>query len=68
MSKQVMIDLMTRLSKDRKECHEFREDPDRFMVGLDLTEQEKELLRHVKRQEIQAYFGPETYYCEICKE
>lgn len=64
MSKQVMIDLMTRLSKDRKECHEFKENPDRAMAGLDLTEHEKELLRRGSRRELGDYLGPEIYYYE----
>jgi hypothetical protein len=64
VSKTVMIDLMTRLSKDRKECQEFKADPDRAMADLDLSEEEKGLLKRAQREEIRKYLGDEGYYME----
>jgi hypothetical protein len=60
VSKNVMIDLMTRLSEDAKESHEFKKNPDRLKADLDLTEQEKEMLKRAQREEIQDYLGGET--------
>lgn len=57
MSKDAMMDLMTRLSRDRKQSQEFRDDPDRIMAGLDLTEEEREMLKRGRREEIREYLG-----------
>lgn len=53
-----MIDLLNRLTQDRKESATFKQDPDRVMAGLDLTGEEKEMLRHGQREEIRKYLGP----------
>lgn len=58
MSKEAMIDLLNRLNQDRKESATFKQDPDRVMAGLDLTAEEKEMLRHGRREEIRKYLGP----------
>lgn len=57
MSKEAMNDLMTRLSNDRKESQEFRDDPERIMASLDLTEEEREMLKRGRREEIWEYLG-----------
>ena len=59
MSRQAMIDLFTRLAQDRKESQKFQEDPDRVMNGLDLTDEEKNLLKRAQREEIREYLGQE---------
>lgn len=65
MSKQAMIDLMTRLAQDRKESQSFKENPDRAMAGLDLSEEEKEMLKRAQREEIQGYLGQEIPYAFV---
>ena len=62
MSKEAMFDLLTRLSLDRKENQEFRDDPDPIMAGLDLSEDEKEMLKRGRREEIREYLGGELAY------
>jgi len=60
MSQQAMIDLLTHLSNDHQESQEFKQDPDRAMAGLDLTGQERELLRSGNREGIQQHLGGTT--------
>ena len=57
MSEHGMIGLMTRLSEDCRESNEFKQDPDGVMAGLDLTAQEKELLKRAQSGEIRGYLG-----------
>ena len=63
MSKQGIIDLMTRRSQDRQECLEFKADPDAGMAGLDLTDEEKALLKRGQQEEIRDYLGGATSLC-----
>ena len=60
MSTQTVIDLMTRLSTDRKAANDFKRNPERAlaaMPGLDLTEFERALLARSERGELRSYFG-----------
>lgn len=57
MSKQVLIDLLTRLSQDPAAVQEYTEDPQRMLAGQDLTEEEKQLLSGGKVPEIEKYLG-----------
>lgn len=57
MSKQVLIDLLTRLSQDPAAVQEYTEDPQRMLAGLDLTEEEVQVLLGGNVSEIEKYLG-----------
>jgi hypothetical protein len=57
LATQAVIDLMTRLSTDRKAAQDFKRNPEQAFAGLDLTELEKALLKRSEPGEIRSYFG-----------